>query len=200
MKPNQLILAACLAAVPLAARAEVRSVTLGISMNCPYGLGGWWVAVREGLQRLEGVEEIAETPDVRSWTCSLRTREGRLPDPALVSRHLEGERIGATLRGVEITADGLLERNGGELELRLSGTGEIVRLAPARKSVYWNVGRKRARRLSDQERSACSRLRSQWRERAVPVRVVGPLIGDGEKRTPVLEVRSFSWLSKSVSR
>jgi hypothetical protein len=120
-----------------------------------------------------------------------------LPDPVLVSRHLESERIGATLRGLEITADGTLERASGELVLRLSGTGETVRLRPVRKSVFWNVARKRARKLSDEERSACSRLQSEWRDRAVPVRVVGPLTWDAEKSERVLEVRSFTWLRKA---
>jgi hypothetical protein len=102
-------------------------------------------------------------------------------------------RVGATLRGVEVTAEGRLERSGDRLLLRMDGTGEVVALEPARRTIFWNVARKRARRLTSAERSACSRMQSQWRDRPVAVRVTGPLVRSGAG-TSVLEVRTFTWI------
>src|SRR5688572_13259538 len=121
-------------------------------------------------------------------------REGRLPDvPALV-RHLEEMRVGAALRGVEATAEGVLQEAEGELRLRISGTEQTVRLAPNKRTVYWDVARKREQKLGAGEQRACSRLRSEWRGRKTPVRIVGPLVEGAEGGLYTLEVRQFNWL------
>lgn len=116
----------------------------------------------------------------------------RLPDLAKLRRHLAEQRIGATLRGVEASVEGRLERVDGVLRLRFGR--EAVRLAPIRQGVHWSWARKRARKLSDAERSACSRLQSQWRGRPIPVRVAGTLVEDGKDGAYALEVRTFTWM------
>jgi len=76
----------------------------------------------------------------------------------------------------------------------VEGTGETVALAPAERSVSWDAARKRPRKLSGEERSARSRLESQWREGPDRVEVVGCLVESTDKEGYLLEVRSFKWI------
>jgi hypothetical protein len=137
---------------------------------------------------------VAERPDAATQTCEIRWRGGRLPDLQKLSRHLDAMRVGAALRGVEMTADGALVEKDGEILLRISGAGEAVRLAALQRTVHWDVVRKQARKMSDAEQSACSRLRSEWRVRPGRVRVTGPLVANAEAGICALEVRQFAWL------
>jgi hypothetical protein len=99
-------------------------------------------------------------------------------------------RVGATLRGVEAPIEGRIVEHNGALALRVRGTDESVRLAPLRHKVQLDVTRKRPQAATREELNAFARLGTQ--DRAVTVRVVGPLIASGGGSTCTLEVRKFA--------
>jgi hypothetical protein len=121
-------------------------------------------------------------------------RDGRLPDPELLARALYETGAGATLRGVEATVEGRLVRTDGEPRMQLSGTGEVVRLAPLRSKVQWNVAAKREQAATNAERQAYRRLLRQQKPESAPVRVIGPLILAPGEGVLTLEVRAFEWI------
>ena len=146
--------------------------------------------VREGLERLDGVEFISPRPDLRTATCELRLKNGRLLDPERMSKFLFDIRVGARLRGLEATANGRLEKQQGGFVLRIAGTEECLRLAPLERKVQLDAARKEPMPASRSERKACQRLLARWRGKPFSVRVTGPLV----KRhggVLTLEVRRF---------
>ena len=121
-------------------------------------------------------------------------RGGRLPDLRALARHISDMRVGARLRGVEATVVGHLVARGDDLLLTVAGTGEVVRLAPLRRKVQWDVPGKREEPATDEERTAFRRLlQSRRARRSSPLfRVVGPLIEGAAGKPMTLEVRQFS--------
>ena len=118
--------------------------------------------------------------------------DGRLPDVGHIARHLRERRLGATLRGVEATVEGLLVEDKGALSLRVGNTGQVVSLAPLRRKVQWDRAAKRAQAPTEAERTAFERLRSLPRRTSVPLRVIGPLAQDPAGGGYTLEVREFN--------
>ncbi len=83
------LLAAVLASSLLAAapaRGQVISTTVGIQPKCPYGLGACWPEAYDGLRMMEGVQSIDSRPSLETWTGTIRTKDGTLPDPKAWSR------------------------------------------------------------------------------------------------------------------
>lgn len=152
--------------------------------------------MREGLEGFPNIESISETADPDTWTCRIRMQSGRLPDPGALDRHLREMRVGASLRGVEATADGVVTAGASGLMLKIARTGETLRLAPAAHSVYWDVARKRARPLLASERASYARLRGASARGARRVRVVGLLRKAPHGGASVLQVRSFLTLTR----
>ena len=134
---------------------------------------------------------MSEQASAQTWTCEIQMQDGRLPDIAGLERHLRNGRVGASLRGVEAIVEGSLAEEKGEILLRVSGTGQIVRLAPLRHKVQWDVAAKREQSPTDAERNAYVRLRARWRRQPLPVRVTGPLTQSPDARYYTLEVREF---------
>jgi hypothetical protein len=118
-----------------------------------------------------------------------------LPDPDLLGRGLTALRVGARLRGVEITADGRVERRGPDWVLRLSGSEETLRLAPLQSKVQLDTRRSLPQAAGEEERLAWDRLRGEWRSPTVAVRVRGPLVRPSREAAPILEVRDAWWFS-----
>jgi len=118
------------------------------------------------------------------------TRGGVLPDVAAFARAVRRVGDQFTLRGVEITARGELTEAGGRAMVRLTGTGELLALAPLLRKVQWDAVSRREAAASAEERGACARLLRE--RRAGVVRVTGPLAGE-PGQAPVLEVREFAW-------
>ncbi|HKS36161.1 MAG TPA: hypothetical protein VJW76_03155, partial [Verrucomicrobiae bacterium] len=168
------IFLACLAATNT--HSQVRSLTLGIDVNSPYGIGEPWVIVREGLQRLEIVESMAPQPDKAAGTGELRPRDGQLPDLDMLAKALRDTGAGARLRGVEGTIDGELAREENDFVLRISGTKTVLRLRPLTQLVQRN------RQPTDDEKAAFQTLAAKWKGRPLQVRVVGPLIKSVESK------------------
>src|SRR2546430_502954 len=96
----------------VSARAQVHSLTLGINVNSPFGIGETWVTIREGLQRLDFVESVSAQPDKDASTGELRPKGGQLPDLDALAKALRDTGAGASLRGVEGTIEGELTKTG----------------------------------------------------------------------------------------
>ena len=183
--------------------AQVRSVTLGITTHCPYGVGGCWAEIRNGLNLPDAIESLAKTPDTDAQTCTLRIRDTWIPDPTLFARHFTNMHVGVDVRGVEGEIDGVLELKGRELVLRVNGSGTLARLAPLTQKVQWDVKRKRPEKPTFSERRAFENLLAQFKRRPGPVRVIGPMTRhpstqSGEPAWLKIEVRKFQALKRDA--
>ena len=141
------------------------------------------------------MQTISRRASAKDGTCEIRMRGGRLPDLRALARHISDMRVGARLRGVEATVVGdLVAARRGALLLTVVGTGEVVRLAPLRRKVQWDVPGKREEPATDEERTAFRRLlQSRPVPRSLPrLRVVGPLLEGAVGKPMTLEVRQFS--------
>ena len=145
--------------------------------------------IREGLARLEGVESISERPDLRTGTCELRMKKGRLLDPQVLSKFIYDIRVGARLRGLEVTVNGFLEGQGAHWGLRISGSNETLAIAPVRQRVQQDTKTKKPQQLSRSEAKAYKKLLAKSKGKAISARVTGPLVKNGPAL--VLEVRQF---------
>ena len=118
--------------------------------------------------------------------------DGTLPDLDALARGISALRLGATLRGVEATVEGRMDEIDGELVLRLSGAGELVRLVPLTTKVQWDRQTKGPHAATEVERSALARLRAAGAGQFVRVRVVGPVSRRSADEPVALQVREFS--------
>jgi hypothetical protein len=148
------------------------------------------VPVREGLERLDGVESISQRPDLRTATCELRMKNGRLLDPQRLSKFISDIRVGARLRGLEARVNGLLEKQGEGFLLRLAGSDELLHLAPLGRKVQQDTAKKRPSSSTRSERKACERLLARWRGKPISVQVTGPLL-KSDRGVLILQVRRF---------
>ena len=119
-----------------------------------------------------------------------------LPDVSAIDRQLGELRLGATLRGVEATVEGVLSREGDSLILRISGTDSAIRLAPLTAKVQWNLDKKRGHPLTRAEKTAFTRLRNQ--RVGERVEVVGPLDMRAGADASSLQVRSYRILKQGA--
>ena len=181
---KSLLTAVCLVA-GFAGQAEVISLTIGIDVNSPYGLSEPWVTIRDGLLRLDYVESVGNLPDRKTATGELRTKHGRVPDVAALAIAVRELGAGATLRGIEATVHGHLKKQGSDLLLKVSTTGETLRLAPLTKAIQRGADTPQA------EREAFAKLSAQLNREPVEVRIIGPLRARAAPGAPqTLEVRT----------
>jgi len=175
------------------ASGQVRTVTLGITTHCPYGVGGCWAEIRNGLNLPDAIEAIPQRPDTATQTFNLHMRQSWTPDPDLFAKNFRAMNVGVDVRGVEAMVDGTLEVQGTNLVLRASDNGPLLRLAPLTRKIQWDTRRKRAEPPTRAERKAFAKLvacKDPGR-----VRVTGPLVRSASALT--LEVRKFQEISKS---
>ena len=176
---------------PLVAR-EIE-VVLGITPACPYGITACWAGACEALGELEGIKKVAKDPDAYNCTADVLVKDGFFPDPARWQEQLAAL-VGKQhiLRGVEITAGGVLEREGGELVLKLKA-GRTLRLGELRHKLQWNFVKQRPRGPEPEEaeayRTLIDRLARQPKGKPLEVRITGPLLQ--QDKEAVLEVREF---------
>jgi hypothetical protein len=142
------------------------------------------------------VEWVSETANHEMQTCDVRMKEGRIPEPSVVSRHLTDMGLGLTLRGMEATVEGELVQRDGALWLDDPGLGQPLQLGPLKGKVQWDLDKKRERPASRSERSAYDRLRKQRMNGQERYEVVGPLMIDEKTGLRSLEVRSFRMVRK----
>ena len=185
-----------LAAVP--ARGQVISATVGVQPKCPYGLGACWPEAYDGLRLMDGVQSVDTRPSLETWTGTIRTKDGALPDPAAWSRRFK-DIVGGTFgfRGVEVTVEGDLIEDEGRLALKVPGSGPLLRLAPLGRKVQWDPERKCEQAATDAEKTAYRRLADRAKKaspgRSPRVRIIGPLEGAAPDRPPIVSVRDFTW-------
>lgn len=184
-----------------AALGQVRSVTLGITTHCPYGVGGCWAEIRNGLNLPDAIFALPKTPDTDTQTCELRMRESWAPDPTLFARNFTNMNVGVDVRGVEATVDGRLEMSGTNLVLRIAVSDTVLQLRPLAQKVQWDAKRKRPEPATRAEKKAFEKLVAQVKKNPASVRVIGPLNKPAAPRAGidgVLEVRKFEVLKRSA--
>jgi hypothetical protein len=147
--------------------------------------------VREGLQRLDGVESVGERASHKTQTCEIRTQGGRLLQHDVLLQHILNLRVGARLRGMEATVDGWLEKQGENLVLRVSGTNEVLRLAPLVHVVQWDFQKKCPQPPTPEETYAYQNLVAESKSRSHRILVTGPVVKSTDSPYPLLEVRRF---------
>ena len=128
------LLAAFLASsllAPAPALGQVIFVSVGVQPKCPYGLSVCWPEAYEGLTMMDRVQSVDTQPSLETWTGTIRTKDGTVPDPAAWSREFK-DIVGGTFgfRGVEVTVEGDLIEDEGQLALKVPGSGPLLRLAP----------------------------------------------------------------------
>jgi hypothetical protein len=110
----------------------------------------------------------------------------------VVSQHIVNLRVGATLRGIEATVDGWAEKEGEHLVLRVSGSNEVVRLAPLAHMVQWDFEKKRPQAPTPEETAAFKSLGVEVKAGPRRALIVGPLFKGGDENLPTVEVRRFA--------
>jgi hypothetical protein len=175
----------------VAAYGEVRSVTIGVDVNSPYGISEPWVMIREGLLRLDDIESVSPQADRKTATGELRTKNGRVPDVDALAKGLREIGAGATLRGVEATIDGRLEKRDGQFLFRLTKTDEVLLLQPATQRIQLQPRRKSPEPLTETEQKAFQNLSAKWQGAPLDVRITGPITKRSGKT--VLAVRHFDF-------
>lgn len=176
----------------LTARAE-NVFIVGIDSRCLYGLVACWPEVREPLTKVPGFKSVSQRVDPTAWTCEVRTRDGRAPDFAKIEQTLRagiGEQF--SLRGIEAKVSGTMRKSGNDFIVRLSGSGQVLKLAGLTRKVQWDPHLKADHAITDAERGAFDALRGRWRGKARTVQLTGPLrAAQPGEAYPTLEVRTF---------
>ncbi len=176
--------------LPADATAQIRSLSFGIGLNCPFGLGECYPQVYAGLVGLPGAELVAEEPNAEHNTCIVRPAGGRMLAPREVAKFIEGIRIGARLRGMEATVDGRIEKRGADFVL-VAPDGDVFRLVPLETKVQWDFRSKSPFPVRPVEAGAHARLTAQWVEDRRPLRVIGPVVQSDGRTELTLQVREF---------
>ncbi len=172
------------------AQAEVRSLTLGINVNCPPGLGECWnVGIGEGVARMPAIASIDEIADGITQTAVVRTKGGRLVNLEALSQHIIDIQLGARLRSAEAVVDGWLERRDGDVVLRITGTDEVVMLASLTKKTQWDRKQSSEFPATEKEQKAYDNLLANWPGGKQAVRITGPLRSVKYGGEMLLEVR-----------
>jgi hypothetical protein len=173
--------------------AQIRSVTLGIRTHCPYGIRGCWPEIRDGLEAPSDIASIEGEPDATTDTCEVKMRDDWTADPEVFQQNFTNMRIGVDVRGVEIVADGYLERESRGLVLRIDGNNAPIELAPLKQKVQWDRDRKKPQLATRVEKEAFAKLKSRANHKPIRIRVIGPLVNAGKEKpgTLFLQVRKF---------
>ncbi|GDY23758.1 hypothetical protein LBMAG56_51050 [Verrucomicrobiota bacterium] len=177
------------------ARAQIRSYTVGLDVNCPYGLTECWALMREGLEAIDTVAAVSPRPDAVRGTFEMRAKDPGLVNPQLLATNIFLMGVGARLRGLELTADGTLEKHNSQFLLRIDGVKVPLRLAALREKIQMNNPKKRREEISELERTAYQTLVAQASNAAPRVRITGPLAKPTATAEAVLEVRTFEFVT-----
>lgn len=122
---------------PMPGRAAVAekprgpAVVVGLTSNCPYGLGACWGGANEALNKLDGVGWVNPIADAAESTAEVVLSQPGLPPLNRwvdQFRDIVSERY--VWRGVEMTLNGVAEKRDGSLVLALSKRGPVIPLAP----------------------------------------------------------------------
>lgn len=101
--------------------------------------------------------------------------DGRLPDRAALSKALLRAGQQFSIRGIEATVEGWLERREGQPVLQVEGWEQPLVLAALTSKVQWARSRKQLAEPTPEERSAYDRLLEGWDGTPRRVRITGPV-------------------------
>jgi hypothetical protein len=196
---SRLVLVAVATLSPRCAFAEQKTVIVGVTPTCPYGLSACWAGAYGALSSLDGVKSVSSTPDAYNCTAAVEL------DGDLLSRLRRwGEQFKSATgdaykyRGVEVSLVGTVVRRDNRWLLKPTDVEEPLLLARLNHKVQWNFRKGKARQAEPDERRAFRDLTARVEENSSPrvVEVVGPLRFRGEE--VVLEVREFYWVESEM--
>jgi hypothetical protein len=156
-------------------------VTVGLTAQCPYGLGACWGGAYEALSRLDGVAAVRPVADTADSTATVYLSGPGLPDLEQWQEQFAHWANGSyAFRGVEVELAGTVDEAGSELHLEAPDVSEPVRLEALQRGqeLAWDLRTRHPRYAGEEERTAHERLVAQWRRRdagGLSVRVTGPI-------------------------
>jgi len=181
-----------MALVPVSSvHAQVDSrIVVGVTPTCPYGILACSGAAHEALGKMEGVEAVTSVPDSYNCTFELQRNQPGLPPNEKWKgqfRAVVGDVF--VFRGVEITVDGQLTRQGDNWILQVPGEKTPIRVAPLQHKLQWNFRKRISRQPEPDESLAYQELCQHASTEAIPVQIIGPF--RWADQVPVIEVREY---------
>ncbi len=138
-------------------------VTVGLTAQCPYGLGPCWGGAYEALSRIDDVAAVDPVADTADSTAVVYLRGTGLPDlrrwPARIARSAGG---GYAFRGIELTVTGSVVERDGRLLLAGPTPMRLRALLPGTE-LAWDLETRSPRPATPTERDAYRDLRNRRR-------------------------------------
>lgn len=168
-------------------------VLVGLTANCPYGVGACWGPAYEALKTLADVAAVAPIPSAEHSTAEVYLTHRGLPQierwPEQFARSANGS---YDFRGVEVTVTGTIEMLDGTLRLvgrSFDGTIALKPLSEGQK-LQWDHRSRQPHDAASHELNAYAAAVQHVRDRSShDMRVTGPLIKRGAEW--ILFVRMF---------
>ncbi|OAI57715.1 hypothetical protein AYO47_01605 [Planctomyces sp. SCGC AG-212-M04] len=171
--------------------AQVDSrIVVGVTPTCPYGILACSGAAHEALGKMEGVEAVTSVPDSYNCTFELQRNQPGLPPNEKWKEQFRA--VGGDVfvfRGVEITVDGQLRRQGDDWILQVPGEPVPLRVALLEHKLQWNFRKRTSRQPEPDERAAYQELCQLASKEAICVQITGPF--RWADQVPVIEVREY---------
>jgi hypothetical protein len=163
-------------------------VVVGLTAQCPYGLGACWGGAYEALAKLDGVAAVRPTANADDSTAEVYLHDQGLPDlDNWPEQFAHWANASYDFRGVEVTVAGTVGKHDDILQLTGPSLETPVHLMPLQQGMklQWNYRTGKAADATPDELAAYQRLEG----RGEPVRVTGPLTKTGNDW--ILHVRTF---------
>lgn len=149
-------------------------VTVGLTAQCPYGLGPCWGGAYEALNGLDDVAAVDPVADTADSTAVVYLHGTGLPDlrrwPARIARSAGG---GYAFRGIELTVTGPLMQLNGRLVLDGPAPLRLRALRPGTE-LAWDLATRSPRPATPAERNAYRDLRRRAAAGPLTATVTGP--------------------------
>ncbi|MBN9101799.1 MULTISPECIES: glyoxal oxidase [unclassified Pseudonocardia] len=149
-------------------------VTVGLTAQCPYGLGPCWGGAYEALSGLDDVAAVDPVADTADSTAVVHLRGTGLPDlrrwPAQIARSAGG---GYAFRGIELTVTGSVEKREGRLFLMGPAPLRLRALRPGTE-LAWDLATRGPRPATAAERNAYRDLRRRAARGPLTATITGP--------------------------
>ncbi|KAK0625801.1 hypothetical protein B0T14DRAFT_508603 [Immersiella caudata] len=138
-------------------------VVVGLTPACPYGLGPCWGGAYDALRNISDIEIVCPVPDQADSVAFVYPKERDcLPDidiwrgelTKVVNRSYE-------MRGIEITLEGVVKSENGELSVVGESTGGrtvVLGQFGEGSQIRWDIKTEKPREVSDEETAAYERL------------------------------------------
>jgi hypothetical protein len=175
------------------------AVIVGLTSNCPYGLGPCWGGAFDALRRMSDISVVRPVPDQAHSLAFVYLHQDILPD--IDKWRSEFEKTANRsyhMRGIEMTLTGVVTKKhaGSREQLTMAGTSarpEVV-LTPfqASSNIKWDEIAQAPKPISDPEAGEYARLSALLADHAaeVTVKATGPLQKHGANKFS-LDIREF---------